>query len=122
MARQIFTGQFGGKTVAMPQPDDAKRACEARQLVAPTVLVVLLSGCGSLVSRELYPEVRARQPAAITFGEVVKLLTGPVATRAIFMRANGQRQSSQSMTPIGSIISLSPITADRLLARMTRNR
>jgi hypothetical protein len=80
MAPQIFTGQFGGKTVAMPQPDDAKRACEARQLVAPTVLVVLLSGCGSLASRELYPEVRARH------------------------------------------ISLSPITADRLLARMTRNR
>jgi hypothetical protein len=89
MARQAFTEQFGGRTAATPQSDAATRRCQARQLVALTVLVFLLSACASLTSRELFPEVSARQAPAITLGAIVDLLPGPVETSAILVRANG---------------------------------
>ncbi|HEX5690621.1 MAG TPA: hypothetical protein VFX76_11495, partial [Roseiflexaceae bacterium] len=58
-------------------------------MAALTVLVLLLSGCASLASRELFPEVSARQPPLITLGASVDLLPGPVTASAIVIRADG---------------------------------
>jgi len=57
---------------------------------ARRILVTLvLSGCGSLASRDLFPEISARQVPVITLSEIIDLLPEPVETSAILLRANG---------------------------------
>jgi len=60
-----------------------------RQWVLLIVCALLLTGCATLASSRLFPEITARQPPAITLSEIVELLPGPVATSAALIRADG---------------------------------
>ena len=60
-----------------------------RPLPTLVVLVLLFSGCASLTTRELFPEINARQAPRITLSEIIDLLPGPVETSAVLIRANG---------------------------------
>ena len=69
--------------------DVSARTEKARKLRWLTSMAVVISGCGSLASRDLFPEISARQVPVITLSEIIDLLPGQVETSTILLRANG---------------------------------
>jgi hypothetical protein len=66
---------------------DATR--KRRWFASLAVLVLCLSGCGSLASRRLFPEINARHTPPTALSEIIELLPGLVETSAIVIRADG---------------------------------